>query len=189
MAIYTRGGDSGQTSLAGGSRVSKASARVEAYGAVDEANSAIGLARCCVTDEFLGQTLRFVQHRLFNCSSSLAFAPGAPAPPSVSVTAEDVAGLENAIDAMASRCPALRGFVLEAGCECASRLHVARAIARRAERRIVALAEHEPVPETVLAFVNRTSDLLHTAALYANVLTGTAEEPWDPATPPPVPAQ
>ncbi len=179
MTIYTRRGDHGQTSLADGSRVSKTSARVDAYGTVDEANSAVGFARAAVADATLNDVLHFVQQRLFNCSSSLA-TPGAPVSPTVvRVEAEDVAFLERAIDLFQARSGELTHFVLEAGSEAACRLHLARAIMRRAERRIYLLNAEEPVDEQVLAFVNRSSDLLFAAARYANALQGVPEEQWD----------
>jgi len=182
MSIYTRRGDSGETSLADGSRVRKDSARVEAYGTVDEANSAIGLARAVPVDERLDGVLRFAQHRLFNCSASLA-APGGSA---VAVTAEDVAALEAAIDGFEAATGAPGGFVIEGGCEAAARLQVARAVVRRAERRVATLAASEPVDPQVTAFINRLSDALFAGARYANALTGTAEELWSrDATPEP----
>jgi cob(I)alamin adenosyltransferase len=179
MSIYTRRGDHGQTSLADGSRVSKTSARVEAYGTVDEANSAVGLARAAIEDASLDDALHFVQQRLFNCSSSLA-TPGAPVSPTVvRVEAADVVFLEHAIDRFQERSGELTHFVLEAGSEAACRLHVARAIMRRAERRIYVLNAEEPVDEQVLSFVNRCSDLLFAAARYCNATHGVAEEHWN----------
>jgi cob(I)alamin adenosyltransferase len=185
MTIYTRRGDHGQTSLADGSRVSKSSARVEAYGTVDEANSAVGFARAAVADTTLDEVLHFVQQRLFNCSSSLA-TPGAPVSLTVvHVEPEDVALLERAIDQFQERSGELTHFVLEAGSEPASRLHLARAIMRRAERRIYLLNAEEPVDEQVLAFVNRCSDLLFAAARYSNATQGVPEEQWDRVAPRP----
>ncbi|PKQ15512.1 MAG: ATP:cob(I)alamin adenosyltransferase [Actinobacteria bacterium HGW-Actinobacteria-7] len=177
MTIYTRRGDHGQTSLADGTRVSKTAARVEAYGAVDEANSAIGFARAALDDPYLDEILHFVQQRLFNCSSSLAF-PGA-SEPAPTIDPEDVAFLERAIDACQARTGELTQFLLEAGAESACRLHVARAIMRRAERRIYSLDAEEPVAKQVLAFINRSSDLLFAAARYCNATEDVPEETWD----------
>jgi len=185
MTIYTRKGDHGLTSLADGARVSKASVRVDAYGTVHEANSAVGLARAAVTDPFLDGLLHFVQQRLFNCSSSLATPNGHTTANTPHLDVADVSVLERAVNALESRTGELNHFVLEAGSESACRLHLACATMRRAERRIVAMMAEEPVDEQVLAFVNRCSDLLFSAARYANTLDGTAEEPWDRHAPRP----
>jgi len=201
MPIYTRRGDDGDTSLSDGSRIRKDSARVEAYGSVDEACALVGFARVALREieivsadpgpeapadraaalAALDVDLSFLQQRLMNCASALA-TPGDTSAP---VSDGDVAALEAAID----RCSALtgpwRGFVVPTGCEAAVRLHVARAATRRAERRVVTLARSEQVPPSVAAFVNRASDLLFAAGALANVLAGATEEPWDPQTPPP----
>ena len=144
MTIYTRRGDEGHTSLADGARVSKASARVEAYGTVDEANSAVGFARAAVTDPPLDDVLHFVQQRLFNCSSSMAMPAGHATANTPHIDVADVAFLEHAIDVFQERAGDLNHFVLEAGGEATTRLHVARAIMRRAERRVVALPPRSP---------------------------------------------
>ncbi len=185
MDIYTRTGDSGETSLAHGGRVSKAHLRVEAYGTVDEANSAVGLARAAVDDRTLDGVLDFIQQRLFNCSSSLAGAhvhgsPGAPA-----ISDSDIVTLERAVDRFADATAGERGFVLTGGCETACRLHLARAIVRRAERRAIELAAQEDVERGVLVFLNRTSDALFAAAIYANATSGVDESRWLPDAPPP----
>jgi len=185
MTIYTRRGDEGHTSLVDGSRVSKASVRVEAYGTVDEANSAVGFARAAVTDKLLDDVLHFVQQRLFNCSSSLATPGGSAGANTPCLDVADVAVLERAIDLFQERAGDLQHFILEAGGEDASRLQLARAIMRRAERRVVALAAEEAVDDQVRAFVNRCSDLLFAAARYANALAGSAEERWDSHAPRP----
>jgi cob(I)alamin adenosyltransferase len=190
MSIYTRRGDHGETSLADGSRVSKDSVRVEAYGAVDEANSFVGLARAAVDDEFLGGVLLFAQHRLFNCSAALAapsIDPHSEATPRV--TPDDIAALEAAIDRFETLTGPPAGFVLEGGSEAAARLHTARAVLRRAERRTVTLAAQQPVDDSVLAFLNRLSDTLFAAARYANALAGAPEELWDRSAPAPASAE
>lgn len=185
MTIYTRRGDQGMTSLADGSRVRKSCARVDAYGTVDEANSAIGLARSAVTDSSLDEVLCFMQQRLFNCSSVLATPPGSSGESAPRIDAADVTFLERAVDLFEERAGEPQGFVLEAGGEPASRLHLARAIMRRAERRVVALAVDEPVDELVVAFINRASDALFSAARYANAVHGSADQVWDPLAPRP----
>jgi cob(I)alamin adenosyltransferase len=115
MTIYTRRGDSGETSLAGGARVPKDSMRVEAYGTVDEANSWIGLARSATDDELLGDVLRFTQHRLFNCSSQLASEKIAAPDSPLLITSGDIAALESAVDRFEETTGPVRGFVLEGG--------------------------------------------------------------------------
>lgn len=187
MPIYTRRGDRGETSLADGTRVRKDSDRVEAYGAVDEANSALGLARAVVSDPALTDVLRFAQQRLFNCSASLAAPPDSVTAATPRIAEKDVSALESAIDRFETVTGPPVGFVVEGGCEAAARLHTARAILRRAERRIVTLDAEQPVDPHVLAFVNRLSDLLFASARYANAMAGTPEEPWDRHAP--VPAQ
>ena len=178
MSIYTRSGDAGTTRLGDGTLVGKASLRVRAYGAVDEATCSVGFARCAVTDASLDEVLRFAQQRLLNCSSALA-TPDVSA--EALVTQADVAALERAIDRIEGMVGGFRGFVLPSGCEAATRLHVARTVVRRAERDAVALAD-EPgavVDAVVLAFLNRLSDLLFAAARAQSVASGEIEEPWD----------
>ena len=183
MTIYTRRGDHGDTSLADGQRVSKTSVRVDAYGTVDEANSAVGFARAAVTDAELDGVLHFIQQRLFNCSSSLATPTDSRKDTTPIITADDIALLESAIDRFMERSGPLTHFVIETGCEAAARLQLARAITRRAERRVVALSLEEPVDEQVEMFVNRLSDALFASARYANHLAGITDEQWDPHAP------
>jgi len=185
MSIYTRRGDRGETSLADGSRCRKDSARVEAYGALDEANSAIGLARSAGADAPVEDVLRFAQQRLFNCTAMLARPADSVPAGSPSVTAEDVAALETSIDRFEALSGPPAGFVVEGGCEVAARLHVARAIVRRAERRVVTLDTLEPVDENVMAFVNRLSDALFAAARYSNTVAGHLDEAWNAQAPRP----
>lgn len=181
MTIYTRRGDRGETSLVDGTRVSKSSPRVEAYGTVDEANSAVGLARAAVSDPTLDAVLAFAQQRLFNCSSSLATPAESRTDRTPTLSPADVSYLENAIDLFQARAGELDHFIVEGGSEAACRLQLARAVTRRAERRVRALAECEDIDVQVLAFVNRLSDVLFAASRYANTLDGAAEERWDPS--------
>jgi cob(I)alamin adenosyltransferase len=188
--IYTRTGDTGETSLVGGSRVAKNSSRVEAYGTVDEANSCVGHARAVLEmgpdDLRLDAMLDFVQHRLFDCSSLLATPAdvrvartGGPA-----IRAEDISQLESWIDELTSAAGEIDHFVLPAGCEEACRLHVARTVVRRAERRVIDLASESPaeVDPAVRTFINRLSDLLFTMARYANHVYGAGDVFWDTRT-------
>lgn len=182
--IYTRRGDRGETSLADGARVPKNSARVEAYGTVDEANSSIGHARAAMGGfgalTGLDETLAFVQNRLFDCSSNLATPADSAGDSTPRVTADDTSRLERAIDEMTATMGEIEHFVLPAGCEPATRLHVARTVTRRAERRMLDLSAAERIDTDVLAFVNRLSDLLFTAARYVNHTCGAGDVFWDP---------
>jgi cob(I)alamin adenosyltransferase len=183
-SIYTRAGDQGTTSLADGRRVPKASPRVEAYGTVDEANSWVGAARAFSADALMSRALEFLQHRLYNCSSSLATPPGGSlAPPGIGP--EDVDFLERGIDRFEERTGPLDRFVVPGGCREAGLLHVARTVVRRAERLVVALAAEEPVDDQVLRFLNRASDFLFAAARYANAVCGAGDVFWDKDLPRP----
>ncbi|HEY3318299.1 MAG TPA: cob(I)yrinic acid a,c-diamide adenosyltransferase [Coriobacteriia bacterium] len=179
--IWTGGGDRGETSLGDGSRVAKDDRRVEAYGTLDEAAAAIGLARVHADDAPLDLLLAFAQQRLLNLAALLA-SPGDPRVPAPS--ADDVASLERATDDLMHLAGDLRGFTLPGGNELGARLHVARTVVRRAERRLVTLASAEEVDPSALRFVNRLSDALYAAARFANAKTGD-EESWDAGFPAP----
>jgi len=179
MKIYTRTGDSGSTGLLGGLRVSKANLRVEAYGLLDETNAVLGWARAASLPADLDAVLDGVQETCFRLGAWLAAAPGKdPGVPAVGEA--DVGVLEGVIDRLDAALPPLKHFVVPGGGERAARLHVARTVARRAERAVVALAEHEPVAPTVLAWTNRLSDLLFVMARTANAADGVADRPWPP---------
>ncbi|MCL8207710.1 MAG: cob(I)yrinic acid a,c-diamide adenosyltransferase [Actinomycetia bacterium] len=177
MKIYTRTGDRGQTSLwgvAGDRRVSKHDRRVEAYGTVDEANAALGVARAELGGGELADDLAWVQHRLFALGADLATVNPAR---QHHIRAEDVQHLEARIDAYEAQLPRLRQFILPGGTRAAALLHLARTIVRRAERRVVALYEHEPGPPELLEFLNRLSDLLFVMTRAANQAAGRSDEP------------
>jgi cob(I)alamin adenosyltransferase len=171
--IYTRAGDDGSTSLLGTERIAKDDPRIELLGALDEANSLIGLARADVIGSDVDRVLEFVQQRLVNCGAIVAGSKKA------TITSEDVSSLEAAIDRFEAQAGAFAGFVLP-GCDRTSApLHVARAVTRRAERAAVRAGGLRP---EVLAFLNRASDLLYVAARY----TGAGGEcRWDPEAPRP----
>jgi cob(I)alamin adenosyltransferase len=173
MPIYTRTGDDGTTSLVDGGRVRKDDPAIDLFGTLDEANCHIGLARVHVVDSDLDEVLSFVQHRLFNCVACLAAEQPKQGTPSVDEA--DVASLERAIDRYSERIRGLPGFMLPGCDEASARLHVARAVMRRAERCAVTLDAVSPVNPLVLAFVNRASDLLYVAARYAGA---GGECPW-----------
>lgn len=175
MKIYTRGGDQGETSLwgqAGEKRIRKDRARVEAYGSVDEANAILGLCVAAARDPELSELLQDIQHRLFGLGSDLATLNEARR---IHVTDDDVAGLEAAIDRLEGELPPLRHFILPGGGELASRLHQARTVVRRAERRVVSLYQDEPGPPVHLRYLNRLSDLLFVMARASNQREGVVE--------------
>jgi cob(I)alamin adenosyltransferase len=170
--IYTRTGDAGTTRLATGQPVSKSDLRVEAYGAVDETNACLGLARVhtAALAEFDAMLAR-IQNELFDLGADLATPPKPDeAPESVlRVSDAQVARLEGEIDALNDRLPPLQSFILPAGTPAAAALHLARTVCRRAEREAVRLVEAgEPVSGPALRYLNRLSDLLFVAARFAN---------------------
>ena len=168
MAIYTKTGDKGETSLASGERISKADVRIEAYGTVDELNSFIGLLR--VTAE--SEQLAWIQNKLFNLGALLSAAPGEW------ISEADVTQLEQWIDAMQAVVPPMRAFILPAGGETVCRCHVCRTICRRAERRILALGEQAEVQPELLQFINRLSDYLFVLARKINIDEKKSEIFW-----------
>lgn len=174
MKLYTRTGDSGQTGLIGGQRVSKADDRVACYGEVDELNAAIGLAAAACTDADALAELRTVQSELFILGVQLATGPGRQ--PSHQISDAEIKRLEESIDAKMGALPALQNFVLPGGCELAARLHLARTVCRRAERAVVDLAG--TLDPRAAVYLNRLSDWLFAAALSANARAGVPDIPW-----------
>jgi len=167
--IYTRTGDDGTTGLVDGSRVAKHDARMEAIGAVDEANSAIGLAVCAVVMDHHA-ALHRIQNDLFDLGADLA-TPGddfTPSPMVLRMVAAQTDWLERAMDALNEKLPPLTSFILPGGDEGAGRVHVARAAARRAERAMVALSAEAPINPQALAYINRLSDYLFVLARAIN---------------------
>lgn len=180
--IYTKTGDKGRTRLGDMSEVGKTDIRVEAYGSVDEANAAIGLARVALASSPLDDVLARIQNELFDLGADLCVPDTGEDPgfEPLRVTAKQVAALESAIDDWNAKLEPLDSFILPAGSEAAARLHVARTICRRAERRTVALAEADERlnPDTV-RYLNRLSDLLFVLARIAND-EGRADVKWVP---------
>ena len=161
MKIYTKTGDTGETSLFGGTRLPKNHLRIEAYGTVDELNSYVGLLRDLCKNEKHRATLKEVQDRLFTLGSNLAMAPGKNVTvPDVHDT--DVELLEKEMDRMEEALPALRHFVLPGGHPTVAHCHIARCVCRRAERMTVALAQNEKVEAILIRYLNRLSDYLFT---------------------------
>ncbi|HTX50295.1 MAG TPA: cob(I)yrinic acid a,c-diamide adenosyltransferase [Caulobacteraceae bacterium] len=180
--IYTRAGDAGQTRLASGAPVSKSDARVEAYGAIDETNAVIGLARLSTAgDATLDPILARIQNDLFDLGADLATPPSEHEElrPALRIVASQVSRLEAEIDLLNERLEPLTSFVLPGGSAAAAALHVARTVCRRAERRCVALARAEAVSPEALKYLNRLSDLLFVAARHAND-DGRGDVLWTP---------
>ena len=181
--IYTRTGDDGTTGLVDGSRVAKASARIEAIGKVDEANSAIGVAAAAVAGGELAAALYRVQNDLFDLGADLATPAEdgdfAPSEMVLRVTQEQVDWLEHAIDGLNENLEPLTSFVLPGGSEAAARTHVARAAVRSAERAVAALAAGEPTNPAAVAYINRLSDYLFVLARVLND-NGASDVNWVP---------
>jgi cob(I)alamin adenosyltransferase len=180
--IYTRAGDAGETSLGDGSRVSKADLRIEAYGTVDELNSFLGLALAGDLPAEFRQWLEQAQNDLFDLGADLAVPLEDEKRERLRVTQAQVERLEELCDLVNARLEPLKSFVLPGGSEVAARLHVARAVCRRAERLVVTLSESQSVGPTVLAYLNRLSDLLFILARAANADAGSSEPLWRPGS-------
>lgn len=175
--VYTRTGDDGQTSLANGQRVSKDSPRVCAYGDVDELNSVLGLARTKIAGTEIQQLLEQVQNDLFVLGADLAFPadPSTPSPSIRRISKAEIGMIEKQIDHYNQTLPPLEEFVLPAGSEAGALLHVARAVARRAERAVVSLSKKEEINDQAVIYLNRLSDLLFVLARIANRQGGSSE--------------
>lgn len=183
MKIYTKTGDTGETSLFGGKRVRKNYIRVEAYGAVDETNAYIGFARAAIHEgssgsrevlNFIDSALEPVQHKLFAIGATLAGSDD----PKYAVEDSDLEFLERAIDRIDEQVQPIKAFILPFGTDLSSRLHLARVVSRNAERRIVALSEAEQVAPNLIAYANRLSDFLFTLARFANKAQGFPDVTW-----------
>ena len=179
--VYTRAGDTGLTSLAGGQRLPKNDARIEAYGTVDELNSFVGLAReSCTELPELAAILRRIQHELFNLGSILATLPEDVHPKQARITAADAEQLEHEIDEMNENLPPLRSFVLPGGCRLNAELHICRTICRRAERICVGLAAQGNCDEVNIKYLNRLSDAFFVWSRWASHKLGAPETLWEP---------
>jgi cob(I)alamin adenosyltransferase len=180
VKIYTRTGDDGSTGLIGKGRVPKDATRVEAYGAVDELNATLGVARAADGAGWFAADLEAIQTALLVIGAELA-TPG-PAPATIARVGDDeIAALERRIDALDEELPALTRFVLPGGTPLAAALHVSRTVCRRAERRVVSLARAERAHDGVIRYLNRLADLLFTMARASNRRAGVADHEWTPA--------
>ena len=200
--IYTRTGDDGTTGLVGGQRVRKNDLRIEAYGCVDELSSAIGVARTALADvqrtrqvqdlaraqrvaHQLDGWLAWTQDALFNLGSDLATLPADRWEGMPLITAADATALERAIDAAQADLAPLDNFILPGGSYPGAFLHVARTIARRAERLLITLSDREPISADVVRYVNRLSDALFVWSRWINAALDQPEHLWNAKTQPP----
>lgn len=185
--IYTKTGDQGQTSLFTGQRVPKDDCFIEALGSVDECNSAIGSAIALIPDEEkfneIKNQLNLVQHALFDVGAAVATPRTRALNSKIEKTRfeeEEVALLEQWMDQMDEKLPALHSFILPGGHPSASLLHLARSICRRAERTVIPINSSADVSDHVLIYLNRLSDYLFMASRYLNILSGYPETVWVP---------
>jgi cob(I)alamin adenosyltransferase len=178
--IYTRGGDRGVTSLGDGSRVPKVDCRIAAFGTVDELNSHIGVVLAGDVDDAIRVVLTRVQNELFDLGADLSVPFGVT--DRLRVTEEQIETLEDDCDRFNADLPELTSFVLPGGTEAAARLHVARAVCRRAERDALAAAEELDINHLALVYLNRLSDLLFILARVDNSAAGGGEPLWKPGS-------
>jgi cob(I)alamin adenosyltransferase len=183
LKIYTKTGDKGETGLYGGKRVRKDNLRVAAYGDIDETNAAIGIARSYIGEgssgsrellNFIDASLETVQNKLFAVGATLAGSEDS----NFSVKDADLEYLERCIDHMDEQVQPIKAFILPFGTDLSARLHLARTVARRAERSLVALSASEPIDPDILAYSNRLSDFLFTLARFANKAQGVPDTVW-----------
>ncbi|MCZ8166035.1 cob(I)yrinic acid a,c-diamide adenosyltransferase [Silanimonas sp.] len=170
--IYTRTGDDGSTGLGDGARVSKDSARVTAYGTVDEANSTIGIVLACEIPDSIRNVLVAVQHQMFDLGGELCI-PGHAA-----IFDADIQALEDTLDRFNADLPPLKDFILPGGGMAAAQAHLARTICRRAEREVVTLSHHDAVRPEAIRYLNRLSDLLFVLCRVLARESGHGEVLW-----------
>lgn len=178
MKIYTKTGDTGKTSLLGGSRVAKYHLRIEAYGTVDELNAHLGLLRSYDCGEAHQMKIIEIQNQLFTVGSQLASEPGDRKFKIPELKAEHVTFLENAIDEMDEALPPMRNFVLPGGHLAVAQAHVARCVCRRAERIILHLKDESDVPDPIPVYMNRLSDYLFVLSRKLAQDLAVKETPW-----------
>jgi len=183
LKIYTKTGDKGETGLYGGKRVRKDNLRVRAYGDIDETNAAIGIARSYIVEgssgsreilNYIDQVLETVQNKLFSLGAMLAGSEDQ----NYSIKDSDLEYLERCIDHMDEHVQPIKAFILPYGTDLSARLHLARTVARRAERSIVALSGEEQIDPNILSYSNRLSDFLFTLARFANKAQGVPDTLW-----------
>ena len=181
MRIYTRTGDKGETSLIGGTRVSKAHLRIESYGSVDELNSNIGLLRSLKELDEYAELLIRIQENLFTIGSILAVEEGKSFDYIPQIQASSVEELEKAMDQMDSQLPELKNFVLPGGHAAVAHCHIARCVCRRAERMVILLSNNETVDDLIIKYLNRLSDYLFVLSRKVTFDLKVEEIPWQPS--------
>ena len=181
MKIYTRTGDDGTTGLIGGTRVKKHNIRLESYGTIDELNSYMGMIRAMQTDKKTDQVIEGIQNKLFVIGANLATEESIEiVKKQLPCKKSDVELLEKEMDRMNLELPDLRNFILPGGAQVAAVCHVARTVCRRAERRIVELAESQEVDAQFIKYINRLSDYLFVLSRYLNLQQNSPEILWEP---------
>ena len=178
MKIYTKGGDKGETSLLGGTRVSKSHERVEAYGNLDELNSFIGMIRDLEIAQHYRDVLVRIQESLFVAEALIARDPEKESRELPSLSEEEISILETEIDLMNEELPPLANFILPGGHVTVSYCHIARTVCRRAERSLIRLNLISPVDDIIIRFLNRLSDYLFVLARKTGNELGATETPW-----------
>lgn len=181
MKIYTKTGDEGLTGLFGGGRVSKDHARVDAYGDVDELNAFVGFARSADRMPEIDEILVGIQRDLFSIGALLATPDREKMQQHLTkarISGDRIVELEHTIDACDRELEPLKAFILPGGTQKAAALHVARTVCRRAERRVIHLQREAEVPQIVVVYLNRLSDVLFTLARFANTRAGAGEVTW-----------
>ena len=187
MKIYTKTGDKGETSLYGGTRVSKAAARVESYGTLDELNAFIGLAKAEISDEKVLSQLQKIQFDLFTVGSEAAtptdkmFLANGKSRLDLLISEEEITELELWMDDFDAELEPLKFFILPSGGKAAATIHVCRTVCRRAERSMVFLRETEEVRPELIKYLNRLSDYLFVLARYISKISGEKEDFWNPS--------
>ncbi len=179
MKIYTKTGDTGETSLFGGTRVSKDVLRIEAYGTVDELNSILGVCRSFNTAQEIDSILQQIQDTLFTLGADLATPFSVQSQAITRIAHSDYEVFERTIDALTEKIEPLKSFILPGGNRVAAMIHLARTVCRRAERYVVRLMHEEEINNETIIYLNRLSDLLFVLARYANALSGTPEVKWN----------
>ena len=180
MKIYTKGGDKGKTSLVWGTRVSKASLRIDAYGNVDELNAVIGIVADQEVNSARLPLLKEIQDRLFTIGSNLATEPEKSHQNIPDLSEEDISLLESEMDNMDAKLPPLTNFVLPGGHPAVSFCHLARTVCRRAERRVIELADIEEVNPLIIKYLNRLSDYLFVLSRMNCIELNIPEKVWKP---------
>ena len=187
MKIYTKTGDKGETSLYGGTRVSKAAARVESYGTLDELNAFIGLAKAEISDEKVLSQLQKIQFDLFTVGSEAAtptdklLLANGKNRLDLMISEKEISELEHWMDDLDASLEPLQFFILPSGGKAAASVHVCRTVCRRAERAMVHLNETEEVRPELIKYLNRLSDYLFILARYISKISGEKEEYWNPS--------